>query len=225
MRRLLVLLVALPLFGCPEPPPPAATPTPTPEPTPEPTEVLPDVIPVTWLDGLSGSITHHQTYLNQGREGTVCDESFVANGANITAFQPDPPCDECELVFSLFLEQTVDCLGDDVLEENGNLGLDLRQAAGESVFWWYNEGLLGWFDGWDELGTGTVTQNVDDLTLDVHFEFEDPRNSDTGPSTSDTEDCGLFGNNRCIWNGVYIIDLQLALDPNLIEWDLEYPEE
>lgn len=219
MPRLLVLLLALPLFGCPE----APVTTPDPTPTPTPVEVLPDVIPLSWLEGLSGTIVHQQTYMNQGLEGTVCEETFVANGANITAFQPNP-CAQCELVFSLFLEQSSDCLGDDVLEEEGDLGLDLRQTEGESVFWWYSDGIFGWGADWDELGTGTVTKNVDDLTLDVHFEFEDPRNSKDAPSTADTDDCGWFGD-ACVWNGVYVIDLQLEMDPNLIEWELEDPEE
>ncbi len=224
MRRLLLALLALlalPLFGCPEP---VAEPEPTPEPTPTPIEVLPDVIPLDWLENLSGTIVHQQTYLNHALEGTTCEETFIANGANISGFEPNP-CEQCEMVFTLYLQQQNDCLGDDVLEPEGHLGLDLRQAAGESVFWWYNNGLFGWGAGWDELGTGTVVQNAEDLTLDIHFDFEDPRNSDSAPSTSDTDDCGWWGADRCVWNGVYVIDLQLELDAALIEWELEYPEE
>ncbi len=222
MRRLLILALALPLFACQEEPVEAE---PTPTPTPEPVEVLPPVIPLTWLENLSGTIVHHQEYTDPGAlAGTTCDESFEAFGANISGHEQNA-CAECEMVFTLLLSQTSDCLGDDVLEDSGELGLDLRQTDGESVFWWYNNGLFGWGAGWDELGTGTVTQNVEDLTLDVHFEFADPRNDNNAPWTADSDDCGWLPDDHCVWNGTYIIDLQLEMDPALIEWELEYPEE
>lgn len=220
MKHLLLLALALTLVACENP---VADPEPE-DPTPEPVEVLPDVIPLTWLENLSGSITHTQEYLNHDLAGTTCVETFEANGANISGFEPNE-CEQCELVFSLFLNQTADCLGDDVLEPEGELGLDLRQTDGESVFWWYNEGgWFGWGAGWDELGTGTVTQNADDLTLDVVFEFADPRNDSDGPSTSDGDGCGWFGDDRCVWNGTYLVELQLEMDEALIEWELEYEE-
>jgi hypothetical protein len=224
MSRLIALALALAFVGCT----PADPAEPDPTPTPEPVEVLPDVIPLAWLENLSGTITHTQEYRNNGMEGTTCEETFEANGANISGFEPNE-CEQCEMVFSLFLNQTVDCLGNDVLEDAGELGLDLRQTDGESVFWWYDDGLLfGWGAGWDELGTGTVVQNPEDLTLDIVFVFEDPRNSDNGPSTGDTDDCGtgLFGDtDPCRWHGTYTIELQLELDEALIEWELEDVDE
>ncbi len=223
MVRPFLAFLTLSFLGCTPANP--GTEEPSPDPTPEPVEVLPDVIPLTWLEGLGGTITHQQDYLNHDLAGTTCEEVFEANGANITGFEP-VPCEQCEMVFSMFLNQTSDCLGDDVLDRDGEFGLDLRQTDGEAVFWWYDEGSwFGWGAGWDELGTGTVTQNTETLSLDVSFEFEDPRNADDGPSTGDGEGCGWWGDDRCVWNGTYIIELQLEMDPNLIEWELEYPEE
>ncbi len=221
MRHLLLAVLTLALFtGCEEQP----GGDPEPDPTPTPMDVLPDVIPLEWLENLTGTITHHQEYLNQGLEGTTCDETFEAFGANISGFEQNE-CEQCEMVFTLLLNQTADCLGDDVLDDEGELGLDLRQGDGESVFWWYDNGFWGWGAGWDELGTGTVTQNPDALTLDILFEFDDPRNDDDGPSTADGDDCGFFGDDRCRWHGTYSMDLQLQLDEAQIEWEQEFPEE
>ncbi len=214
-RLLLLPLFLIGLVGCP-PTPPAQSDDDDDSAVPEPA-VLPEIIPTEWLENMDGTITHVQTYTQgyDGLVGTECTEVFAANGANITPFQPNP-CDQCELVFELFTNRTSEnCLGDDVLEEDGEMGLDLLQQSGTTTVYWYDNGFWGWGAGWDELVNelNTLVQNEDDLTLDLHFEFDDPRDN---PSTSDG-DCGWLPNDRCQWDGRYFADLQLHLDAGSVQ--------
>ncbi len=202
IRHLLALLALTLLFGCPEP-----EPEPEPEPTPEPEPELPETIPTDWLRLLSGTIENRMEYVSGGLEGTECTEVFTVSGADVTDVVPDS-CEMCDIVFNFFMaEPAPNCPGRDDLEDEGQLGFDLRQQAGEAVIWWYFQ---GWGGGeWTELGTGELTRDDDGLTLDVHFEFDDPDNGSWWSNIAWGEDCGWSG---CYFNGYYTLDLSVEFE-------------
>ena len=214
MIRLLLLPVFLfGLAGCPTPPPVESDDDDSAVPEPA---VLPEIIPTEWLENLDGTITNVMNYTQGPDElvGTECVEVYAANGANITPFQPNP-CAQCELVFELFTARTSeDCLGGTVLEDEGELGLDLLQQSGTTTVYWYDNGFFGWGAGWDLLDNelNTLVANEEDETLDLHFEFDDPRD----PPNQSGNGCGFF-DNRCEWDGRYFVDLKIRLDAAMVQ--------
>ena len=199
IRHLLPLLILALLLGCPEP-----EPEPEPEPTPEPE--LPETIPVDWLRLLSGQVENRMEYVSGELEGSECAEVFDVAGADVTDVVPDD-CAQCDIVFNFFMTNVEDCPGRDDLEDEGQLGFDLRQQAGEAVIWWWVE---GWFGSeWTELGTGELTRDDDGLTLDIHYEFPDPDNGTWAGNFTFEGGCGWP---PCQWDGFYTLDLAIEFE-------------
>ncbi len=206
MRRLSLLFVAF-LIGCPEP-------EPEPEPDPEPI-ALPDIIPTEWLESLSGTITNDKTYVSGALAGETCTEVFEVAGADISEIVPEE-CAQCDIVYGVFLTTVEDCPGGDDLQDEGEFGLDLRQDGGEAVMWWFFQ---GWFSSdWTELGTATLFRQVDELdaenpadteglTLDMHYEFEDPDNGSWWANYATEDPCELW--EPCNFDGYYTMDLHI----------------
>jgi hypothetical protein len=108
--------------------------------------------------------------------------------------------------------------------------VDLRQAGGEAVMWWYVE---GWFSAndWTELGTATLSRQVDELdiddpadteglTLDMHYEFDDPDNGSWFGNFATDDPCGFLA--PCNYNGFYTWDLHIDFEVDS-DWLAEQP--
>ena len=76
---------------------------------------LPDLIPESWIEGLTGSVIYDKNYVSGALEGTDCTESFSLAGVNITEVLPES-CAGCEVIYSLYSSVEDDCPGGDDLE-------------------------------------------------------------------------------------------------------------
>ena len=220
--KIRTLLLAVPLSlllsACPEP-------EPEPEPGPETVATLPDAIPTEWMGGLSGTVSIVKEYTSGPLNETTCTEVMSVAGTDISAVVPEQ-CEQCDLVWGLYLTVVEDCPGGDDLADEGEFGADLRQTAGEAVMWWFFEG--GWFSdsGWEEIGTAGLSRTVDQvdsedpdsmvgLTIDMHYSFDDPGNGETWSNNWILGgDCAW---DPCSFNAYYTYDLAIDFEVDQ-EW-------
>jgi hypothetical protein len=215
MTRLLPLAFLLAL-GCA-----VAEDLPARDPTPEPELHLPDEIPLAWVEDMAGSISYQKDYTSGPLAGQSCTEDFTINGANISSFGAGEPCDDCDLMFELYISSVpgTDCPGDHDLEE-GRIGFALDQDGGASTLWYYSEGgWFGWGAGWVELATGDLSTNEDLLSLTSTMQWLDPDNDAGFGGNAATDDpCGFWGEDRCEFQGYYDIVAHLLMDEGEVEW-------